>query len=140
MGISWYQSRAARQDEGLRMGTLFEWLVNLGRYRWNSASVAICPGGAEPLNTPLEIERPNEYVFTDKINEDWRAMAADFDLVLMTSSSGTCVYPEGSDDPEWVKSSDEIVWEKICETYCELGLTVGELKMEVYNEGCAGWD
>jgi hypothetical protein len=140
MGLSWHQERATRQDEGLRMGDLFEWLVHLGRHKWNSATIAICLGRAEPVNMPLEIERPCTSVFTDGINGDWRGMAAGFDLVLMTSSAFTCVDPDGPGDPDWVKSSDEIAWEEICETYSELGLTVGGLKMETYNEGGAWWN
>ncbi|CAG8896667.1 unnamed protein product [Penicillium egyptiacum] len=139
MGLSWYQERATRQDEGLRMGALFDWFIHLGRDQWNSGSIAICLGGAEPVNTPLDIKRSCTSLFTDGINEDWRATTASFDLVLMTRSGSTYMEPKGPDDPDWVKGRDEIVWEEICETSCELGLTVAELKMEAYNEGFAGF-
>ncbi|KAJ5972871.1 uncharacterized protein N7479_002789 [Penicillium vulpinum] len=139
MGLNWHQKRAARQDEGLRMGTLFEWLVNLGRYKWNDAMIAICLGGAEPLNTPPKIMGPSTYLFADNINEDWRIMCADFDLMLMTGTSSSCTDFE-PDDPDYEKSTDEVVWEEICETYSKLGLTVAGLKMEEYNEGFEWWD
>ncbi|KAI1833266.1 hypothetical protein CBS147355_8799 [Penicillium roqueforti] len=138
MGLSWYQQKAARQDEGLRMGTLFELLVQLKCYEWHSGFIAICLGGAEPLNTPLNIEGPAQRLFTNEINNDWRVMTANFDLVLMTSSMSTCMDPD-SDGSDYTKSIGEAVWEKICETYCKLGLTVTELKMEDYNEGSALW-
>ncbi|KAJ5375564.1 hypothetical protein N7517_007570 [Penicillium concentricum] len=54
----WHKKMTAHQDEGLCMGTLFEWLVQLGRYKWNDATIAICLGGAEPVNTPLDIMCP----------------------------------------------------------------------------------
>ena len=107
-------------------------------YKWNSGLIAICLGGAEPVSTPLDIEGPSKYLSTKEINDDWKVMAAKFDLVLVRSFVSTCTDPE-SDDPDYVKSTVEAVWEKICETYCNLRLTVTELKMEDYNEGSAWW-
>ena len=140
MGLFWYQEKATRQNDGLRMGVLFEWFVDLGRHEWNSATIAIGLGGAAPVNMPVEIMPPSTSVFTDGINEDWRAMAADFDLVLMTSSASACTDPEGPDDDDWVKSSDGIAWEEICQTYSELGLTATGLETETYNKGGALWN
>ncbi|KGO49181.1 hypothetical protein PEXP_012300 [Penicillium expansum] len=138
MGLGWSQERAARQDEGLRMGTLFGLLVCLTRNEWNRWWIAICLGGAKPVNAPVEIVSPNTSLVTDRINKDWRDMIADFDLVLVTDSGFACTGDDSDDDCE--KSSYEIVWEEICETYSKFGLTVGKLEMETYNKGFVMWD
>ncbi|KAJ5778888.1 hypothetical protein N7457_006608 [Penicillium paradoxum] len=138
-GLSWHQDRTTRQEEGLRMGTFFEWLVGLGLYRWNGESIKICLGGSVPLNTPLEIHERIPYLDIREINADWRVMSAGFDLVLVASSGGTCMDYEEPGDPDWIKSPNEIAWEEICEGYRELGLSMVELQMVRYKEGSSMW-
>ncbi|KGO68158.1 hypothetical protein PITC_038810 [Penicillium italicum] len=140
MGLSWHQKRAVRLDEGLRMGTLFELLLCLTCDEWNHSLVAICLGGAKPVNAPVEIEAPNIYIRTDEINKDWRDMIAGFDLVLMRDYGLACIDHDEPDDSERGKSRDGIVWEETCETYSRLGLTMEKLEMETYNEGYMMWD
>lgn len=122
------------------MTTLFETMVSLGRDIWNNLSISISLGGESPVNACSEFIKPSSSLDSDRINADWLKMLVETDLVLVTSSGGSCNAPDGPDDPNWVKSPDEIVWEGICECYEELGLTLSELPMGVYNRGDEGWN
>jgi hypothetical protein len=140
MGQTWHQQKAAPQKDGLRMGTLFEMIVQLDRYEWNNCNIWISLGGDVPVNAPAEMKKPSIYLDFDRINSDWETMLRETDLVLFTGGHMDCTDPEGPGDPEWVKSEDEIVWEEICACYEELGVDLADLSMEKYNEGWAGWN
>lgn len=144
IGLCWTQVKAARQEDGLRMATLFETMVDFGRYMWNNSSISIGFGGgggeSPPVNAHSQFITPSTSLDSDTVNADWVKMLAETDLVIVTSTGGSCIDPDGPDDPDWVKSPSEIVWEGICECYEELGLTISGLSMEVYNEGMEGWN
>jgi hypothetical protein len=144
IGMFWTQEKAARQEYGLRMATLFETMVNFGRFTWNDSSISISFGGgggeSPPVNAHSQFINPSTSLDSDRVNVDWAKMLVETDLVIVTSTAGSCTDPDGPDDPDWVKSPDEIVWEGICECYEELGLTLSELNMEVYNKGMENWN
>lgn len=140
MGLTWTQRKATPQNDGLRMGTLFEMLVRLDRYEWNNSSIRIGFGGETPVNALAELFRTDTSLNADRINKDWRRMLHEMDLVLVSGGHTDCTDPEDVDDPEWVKSGDEVVWEGIVACYEELGVKMFGLSMETYNEGWEMWD
>jgi hypothetical protein len=109
MGQTWHQQKALPQKNGLRMGTLFEMIIQLDRYMWNICEIWISLGGAVPVNAPAEMKKPSIYLDVDRINSDWEGMLRETDLVLVTGGHVDCTDPEGPEDPEWVKSEDELV-------------------------------
>ncbi|QKX56175.1 uncharacterized protein TRUGW13939_03275 [Talaromyces rugulosus] len=144
LGMSWTQEKAAHQEGGLRMATLFETMVNLGRFMWNGSLISISFGGgggdSPPVNAHSQFISLSTSMDSDRVNADWAKMLFETDLVIVTSEGGSCTDPDGPEDPNWVKSPDEIVWEGICECYEELGLTLYDLPMDVYNKGMEYWN
>lgn len=139
--MCWQGQKATRQEDGLRMTTLFETMVNLGRHTWNSAGVSISLGGESPMNARSEFLRPSIYVNSDRINADWVKMLAETDLVIVIVDGMECTDPEGPDDPDWEKSDDEIAWEGIIEWYEQSKMTLSDLPMEeTCYKGGEGWN
>ncbi|KAJ5381092.1 uncharacterized protein N7496_003520 [Penicillium cataractarum] len=140
MGLTWTQQKALPQKHGLRMGTLFEMLISLDRYDWNNSSIWISFGGERPVNAPSELFQTGYSLNADRINEDWQLMLHEMDFVLVSGGNTDCTDPTEVDDPEWVKSDDEVVWEGVVACYEELGVKMSGLPMETYNEGWAMWE
>ncbi|KAF7516431.1 hypothetical protein PCG10_002133 [Penicillium crustosum] len=140
LGISWYQEKAARQKDGLRMAMFFELVVSLGPYMSDECSISICLGGQWPINAHSTFIPPSPIVDSDRINADWAKMLAETDLVLRISSAVSCTDSNGPDDSDWEKSPNEVVCDGIRECYEESGLTLSGLPMEIYGQGEANWN
>jgi hypothetical protein len=139
LGLNWHQQKAKPLKDGLRMGTLFEMIIKLDRYEWNNSEIRISLGGEVPVNAPAETRKPSIYLAVERLNADWGRMLRETDLVLVSGGHVDCTDPEGPEDPSWVKSEDEVVWEEICDCYGELGISLADLPMEKYNKGWSGW-
>ncbi|KAJ5655185.1 hypothetical protein N7507_007135 [Penicillium longicatenatum] len=51
-GFEWKLLQLARQEDGLRMEILLNWLIELEWYEWNSAYISTCLGGS-PVDAPV---------------------------------------------------------------------------------------
>lgn len=137
-GMDWKGKRASRQEDGLRMTTLFEMMVDFG-HLWNGSGISIGFGGESPMNARSKFLRSSEYVDSDRINADWAKLLAETDLVFTVAWHVTCTSPD-PDDSDWEKSDDEIAWEGITEWYEQSKMTLSDLPMECWYDGGEGWN
>ncbi|KAF3396133.1 hypothetical protein F1880_007309 [Penicillium rolfsii] len=137
MGQTWHQQKVAPQKEGLRIGTLFDLTIQIRRHEWNNYELWISLGEEAPVNAPTKMKQPSIDVDVDRIDLDSEIMLSETDLVLLTGGHEDCTDSVGPEDPDWVKSEDEIIWEKICNCYEELGVRMADLSMEEFNGGWA---
>lgn len=140
MGLTWMQQKATPQKDGLCMETLFDMFIGLDQYDWNNSFIWISFGGETPGNAPAELFQTDNSLNADRINEDWRRMLREMDFMLVSGGHTDCTDPADVDDPEWVKSGDEVDWERILACYEELGVRMSGLPMAAYNQGWEMWD
>ncbi|KAJ5495557.1 hypothetical protein N7539_000673 [Penicillium diatomitis] len=138
IGLRWQQSKAEPLPDGLRMGVLFETLLSVSEWTWQNETTWIARGGTQPVNATEPFVQPSDFMRVDDMNADWERTIRDLDLVIVTFGHADDSAPEDS-DLELLHGADAMVWRKLRAAYKELGLTVGGLVMEKYNEGTETW-
>lgn len=134
----WRQYRTFLEN-GLRMGPLFETLMEKDRWEWNHGSFSIFFGGSEPVNLDPWWFKPGPHSSTLEGPKVAYGEMVEFDLVIYAGRGSSCTDPD-TDDEEYEKTEDEIAWEEIRKEYRGAGMVMSGLKMEKYKDGSEMWD
>ncbi|CAG8887055.1 unnamed protein product [Penicillium egyptiacum] len=148
-GWGWSKKKAGVPEDGLRMAPLFEFLIDRDWEGWAYGQVIEVYFTASLPRGLLESTRLKNW---NEVDQAWKEMNGQFDLVLAINSSTTCTgemdyedqmekrEKKAKDKGVVLPDTDLTVWKRICECYRELGLKMDGFKMEKFNEGSGMWD
>lgn len=123
-GVKLERSKGPRQDEGLRMGTLFEWVLSLPGHFFTSG-VAIFFGGPSPVNVN------NPFFNSGGSWAYWYIDIVDKHDIVLSTDTGS-VSQTDVENGEGLHSEDALTRDMLFSAYQEAGLFTSGLNFENY--------